>query len=596
MKKNRFFAFCFVVLLAATLSGCGGKGTSGGYTPPSKTTPTITWATPAAITYGIALSSTQLNATASIAGGSFVYTPASGTVLAAGTQTLSVVFTPSAADTANYNTASGSVQLTVNKATPTITTPPTATAITSGQTLASSTLSGGVASVPGTFAWAAPSTIPAAGASVSESVTFTPTDTANYTTATVSVTVLVTPTLTAINGPFWLIGQGSVNAVFSGSGFAGSQTLSCTTNTNIMAVTLDSSTQVTVAFAFDQSHMGFDNRYCKICLTADLTGCSATVKFGLYGPNPAVVVPSGIKLRLNSAERIPGQNMLNGVPRPGYVDEFSPVTGVPNGVHCFLGPAVAAIAADSTTGWFSNGPSPIDPATCTSPLNAPSMGGGGDPGTKVGVKAGNGQLLYITKNTVNCTSWLGGPNSTNPIYTLNAGTNNQSLGVGTVGGNTFGYVFDASGLTLTKSDTNCNLVLSQSVTGITAGAPKGTEILPVDSLGVLVLISYGDNIANVLSQNDLKPVAAYGNHGVIALPPGEKPVSAIALGTVIIIGNDSGDFTEVKLSDSSANVVTPGIPFLPAIAPAVPADGGSMDFWACPSDGTACFPLIGGKG
>ena len=50
--------------------------------------PTITWNTPAAITYGTALSSTQLSATANVPG-TFVYTPAAGTVLKAGKQTLS---------------------------------------------------------------------------------------------------------------------------------------------------------------------------------------------------------------------------------------------------------------------------------------------------------------------------------------------------------------------------------------------------------------------------------------------------------------------------------------------------------------------------
>jgi len=79
----------------------------------SKATPTITWANPAAITYGTALSATQLNATASVPG-SFVYTPAAGTVLPVGTQTLSVAFTP--ADTANYNNASATVPLVVNAA------------------------------------------------------------------------------------------------------------------------------------------------------------------------------------------------------------------------------------------------------------------------------------------------------------------------------------------------------------------------------------------------------------------------------------------------------------------------------------------------
>src|SRR5205823_5918498 len=46
-------------------------------TPSTATTPTITWATPADIVYGTALSATQLNATASTAG-TFTYTPAAG--------------------------------------------------------------------------------------------------------------------------------------------------------------------------------------------------------------------------------------------------------------------------------------------------------------------------------------------------------------------------------------------------------------------------------------------------------------------------------------------------------------------------------------
>src|SRR5579885_3853788 len=74
--------------------------------PPKKSTPTVTWTTPAPITYGTPLSSTQLNATASVPG-NFAYTPSAGTVLNAGTQKLSVTFTPS--DTTKYNTASASV-------------------------------------------------------------------------------------------------------------------------------------------------------------------------------------------------------------------------------------------------------------------------------------------------------------------------------------------------------------------------------------------------------------------------------------------------------------------------------------------------------
>ena len=74
-------------------------------------TPAISWATPAAIYYGTALSTLQLNATASVAG-TFVYSPPTGTVPLVGSDTLSVIFTPS--DITNYTTAVASVTLTVN--------------------------------------------------------------------------------------------------------------------------------------------------------------------------------------------------------------------------------------------------------------------------------------------------------------------------------------------------------------------------------------------------------------------------------------------------------------------------------------------------
>ena len=79
----------------------------------NKATPVLTWPQPAAIAAGTALSTTQLNATADVPG-AFVYTPPLGTVLAAGTHTLSVAFTP--ADTVNYNNATASVNITVNAA------------------------------------------------------------------------------------------------------------------------------------------------------------------------------------------------------------------------------------------------------------------------------------------------------------------------------------------------------------------------------------------------------------------------------------------------------------------------------------------------
>ena len=77
----------------------------------AQATPTITWANPASIVYGTALSSAQLDATASVPG-TFTYTPAAGTVLGAGnSQTLSVTFTPT--DSTDYKSASATASINV---------------------------------------------------------------------------------------------------------------------------------------------------------------------------------------------------------------------------------------------------------------------------------------------------------------------------------------------------------------------------------------------------------------------------------------------------------------------------------------------------
>ncbi|MCU0250147.1 MAG: hypothetical protein MUE61_08065 [Vicinamibacterales bacterium] len=95
------------------------------YSPVSKTvtidvtkvTPVITWANPAPISSSTPLSSTQLNATASVAG-TFVYTPPAGITLSVGNgQTLSTVFTPT--NTVNYATANKQVTIDVTSGLPT---------------------------------------------------------------------------------------------------------------------------------------------------------------------------------------------------------------------------------------------------------------------------------------------------------------------------------------------------------------------------------------------------------------------------------------------------------------------------------------------
>ncbi len=83
--------------------------------------PTIQWSIPGSITHGTPLTNETLNATATFNGsavnGSFVYAPAPGAVLPAGTHTLTVAFTPAEA---HYEAATASVTLQVLKADQTV--------------------------------------------------------------------------------------------------------------------------------------------------------------------------------------------------------------------------------------------------------------------------------------------------------------------------------------------------------------------------------------------------------------------------------------------------------------------------------------------
>lgn len=70
----------------------------------------VVWRNPDAITYGSPLTTNQLNAT-SVVSGLFTYVPPLGTVLPAGTYTLSAIFSPT--DAGNYRMVTNSVALTV---------------------------------------------------------------------------------------------------------------------------------------------------------------------------------------------------------------------------------------------------------------------------------------------------------------------------------------------------------------------------------------------------------------------------------------------------------------------------------------------------
>ena len=120
--------------------------------------------------------------------GSTTYGPSDIPPINAGTYTL----TATVASDSSYNEASSiPTAFTLSKATPTVSVVPTASAVTAGALLSSSTLSGGTATVVGTFAWTTPGTVVSTTASYP--VTFTPTDGANYNTASSTASVTANP-------------------------------------------------------------------------------------------------------------------------------------------------------------------------------------------------------------------------------------------------------------------------------------------------------------------------------------------------------------------------------------------------------------------
>jgi glucuronoarabinoxylan endo-1,4-beta-xylanase len=206
------FRFSFGVVLASTSLAVAGCGGGGGNSTPVKSAPTIAWATPAAVTYGTALSSTQLDAKASVAG-SYSYSPAAGQVLTAGTHTLSVTFTPT--DTTDYDSASSSVTLTVNQATPVISWA-TPASIVAGTALGGTQLDA-TASVAGSFVYSpAAGTVEGTVGTTMLSTTFTPTDTTDYTTATDKVSLTVTSSSQAPGTAY--VDFGSANQTIRGFG------------------------------------------------------------------------------------------------------------------------------------------------------------------------------------------------------------------------------------------------------------------------------------------------------------------------------------------------------------------------------------------
>ena len=204
---------------------------------------------PTSFPYGTLLPATLFNATvASPTGGpiagAITYNHAPGDLLAAGSPTLTAVFTPM--DLLSYTTASVTRTLTVTRATPVISfpTPPTAIVGTPLSAVQLNPTVTGVAgpNLPGTLSFT-PSTGVVASGPQTLTVTFTPQDIADYNIATTTVVLNgAAVTLTGLSSSTAQLGDPTRTITLTGTGFAGNSTArangSALTTTFVNATTL----------------------------------------------------------------------------------------------------------------------------------------------------------------------------------------------------------------------------------------------------------------------------------------------------------------------------------------------------------------------
>jgi glycerophosphoryl diester phosphodiesterase len=163
----------------------------------AKEAPVLAWTKPDAIVAGTALSGTQLNATANVPG-TFVYTPAAGTVLPVGTHTLTANFTPT--DTATYENGQITTTILVKaNNVPVITIhPPRRIGTNDPLTLA---MFNATSDVRGTFTLSPPAGTLLPVGTHTVTLTFTP-ESAAFVTVVTNVSIIVIPVVP--EGTIWI--------------------------------------------------------------------------------------------------------------------------------------------------------------------------------------------------------------------------------------------------------------------------------------------------------------------------------------------------------------------------------------------------------
>ena len=188
---------------------------------------------PAGDTLTVALASTTIctmtltpGTGAASSSGSGKCSPASNTVLAAGTSTVTGTFNASGADPDFEATTPGNVQIVVNQATPTVSWPAPA-AVTFGARLGPAQLDA-TASVPGTFTYNPPAGTVLQPGTQALTAIFTPSDSTDYSSVTASTSISVgftQPCITTSYNSSLTVAKGQVECIGNGGKVKGSVTV-----------------------------------------------------------------------------------------------------------------------------------------------------------------------------------------------------------------------------------------------------------------------------------------------------------------------------------------------------------------------------------
>ncbi|MBN2727727.1 MAG: T9SS type A sorting domain-containing protein [Bacteroidales bacterium] len=181
-----------------------------------------------------------------------------------------------------YNQAEFAVMRFKQKSFPSVSSYPTASAITYGETLSVSTLSGGSVSVAGTWSFLNPTLVPDAGI-ISVDVVFTPADPATYTSIPGTVSVVVNTKELTVSGAVASdkVYDGTTDAVISGAtlvGVVGTDNVSLSGNTTGVFAQSDTGTAIPVSTSMILTGSDISNYYLtQPVLAANITAKELTV-------------------------------------------------------------------------------------------------------------------------------------------------------------------------------------------------------------------------------------------------------------------------------------------------------------------------------